>query len=453
MDKTLYEFPVTVYGNLEKYNDVLSKARVRIFYKYENRNGTYITDEFANKLLSTLSYAPIKGIYDGNDYTDHGQERNQGRIYGICPENPNIAWETHLDEDGVAREYACADVLIFTALYNEAEEIIGKGQSMELYGPSLQYHEAIVKGKRYIVFDNGCFLGLQVLGDTVEPCFEGASFYTLQNTIEYAINKIKEYGGTKMPKINFKLSDAQKFDALWALLNPEFNEEGNWTVTYAISAVFDDYALAYNYETGESERIYYSKNDENDMVEITEHVKCFIVDVTEAEKGTLDTLRALNGGTYELVSEELTNAHQNAEDASEFSAKIEELNETISTLTTEKAEVEGQVETYTTELETANTTISSLTEEVESLRSYRENIETQNKMSVLGQYTEILGEDILAKYRDSISDYSVEELDMHLAYELKKTNSSIFTKEPEPEFIPKSVPENGINAILSKYKK
>jgi hypothetical protein len=78
--------------------------------------------------------------------------------------------------------------LIFTALYEEAKEIIGKSQSMELYAPSLKYHEAIIHNKRFIVFDDGCFLGLQVLGDTVEPCFEGASFYTLQNTIEYAIN-------------------------------------------------------------------------------------------------------------------------------------------------------------------------------------------------------------------------------------------------------------------------
>jgi hypothetical protein len=31
---------------------------------------------------------------------------------------------------------------------------------MELYQPSLKYHEAIVENKRYIVFDDGCFLGL-----------------------------------------------------------------------------------------------------------------------------------------------------------------------------------------------------------------------------------------------------------------------------------------------------
>ena len=44
------EFPVVIYNNLEEYNKVLSKARVRIFYKGHNRNGTYITDEFAEKL-------------------------------------------------------------------------------------------------------------------------------------------------------------------------------------------------------------------------------------------------------------------------------------------------------------------------------------------------------------------------------------------------------------------
>jgi len=181
MDKSIYEFPVTVYGSLEKYNDVLSKARCRIFYKYENRNGTYITDEFAEQLLKTLPYAPVKGIYStqDEDYTDHGAERNEGRIYGIVPENPNVNWEAHLDEDGIERMYACTDVLIFTALYEEAKDIVGKSQSMELYQPSLKYHEAIVKGRRFIVFDAGCFLGLQVLGDNVEPCFEGASFYTL----------------------------------------------------------------------------------------------------------------------------------------------------------------------------------------------------------------------------------------------------------------------------------
>lgn len=268
MDKNYKEFSVSVYGQLERYNDVLSKARCRIFYKYGNRNGTYITDEFAEKLISSISYAPIKGIYEfeEGDYSDHGEARTEGRIYGIVPENPNFAWEDHLDEDGVLRTYACVDVLIFTALYEEAGQIVGKSQSMELYEPSLKYHQAIVHGQRYIVFDEGCFLGLQVLGDNVEPCFEGASFFSLQESIESVIDRIKqasveltEVGGTEMPTPNFKLSDNQKFEALWILLNPEYNSESEWTITYTISDIYDDYALAFNYETGNYERIYYAK--------------------------------------------------------------------------------------------------------------------------------------------------------------------------------------------------
>ena len=120
MNKNQIEFPISIYGTVEKFNDTLSKARCRIFYKGGNRNGTFITDEFAKELISTLHYVPVKGIYDTDDYTDHGKKRSEGRIYGIVPETNNFAWEQHLDEDGVERTYACTDVYLFTALYPEA---------------------------------------------------------------------------------------------------------------------------------------------------------------------------------------------------------------------------------------------------------------------------------------------------------------------------------------------
>ena len=249
-----------------------------------------------------------------------------------------------------------------------------------------------------------------------------------------------------MPVINFKLSDDAKFQAIWALLNPEFNEEGNWTITYGISAVYDDYALVINYETGDFGRAYYTKNDENDMVELGDIVKCYILDVTESEKQTLDTLRALNGGTYELVSDVLVNAQENLDKNSEFSTKIDELNETITTLNTEK-------DNFSAQLEEAQANISSLTDENNSLKQYKLDIETEQKNSIIDEYVEHLDEEILDKYRQKIDEYSAEELDMHLAYELKKNNSSVFTKTQDSGFVPKETHVDGITAILSKYKK
>jgi predicted nuclease with TOPRIM domain len=182
------------------------------------------------------------------------------------------------------------------------------------------------------------------------------------------------------------------------------------------------------------------------MVELGEVVKCYILDVTESEKQTLDTLRALNGGTYELVSEVLVNAQENLDKNSEFSAKIDELNETIATLNTENS---GICERY----DEAQQAIASLQEENESLNTYKLNIETQQKNAVIDEYGEHLDEEILNKYREHIADYTCEELDMHLAYELKKNNSSIFNKDENSGFVPKDVPADGITAILSKYKK
>lgn len=455
MNNIIKEFPVTIYGNLKELNPVLSKARCRIFYKYENRNGTYITDEFAQKLINSLPYTPVKGIYDNfdEDYTDHGAKRDLGRIYGIVPENPNFSWEKHVDEDKVEREYACCDVYIFTALYEEVSQIVGKAQSMEIYQPSIKGDWAIINGKKLFKFEDGCFLGLQILGDDVEPCFEGAAFFTFYNDLKTAIKKLEKYsldsnikgGKSEMTKLNFKLSDSQKHDAIWVLLNDKYTEEGHWEVSYTILDIYNDYALVYSYEAGSYERVYYTKNDETDSVELGARKKCYVIDITEEEKTALEALRAFNGGTYEKIDENIQEINTIKQQNSEFSIKIEELNNTVSTLTTER---DTSVENYNN----AQAQISTLTNELETLKDYKNSVETQEKEQVIASYSELLNNEILDSYKSKISEYSsATELDKELAYELKKTNLEVFTKTPQ--YLPKDTPNTGIEAILAKYKK
>ena len=76
-----------------------------------------------------------------------------------------------------------------------------------------------------------------------------------------------------MPNNNFKLSDSTKHDMLWDLLNPNYNESGNWTIDYSICDIYDEYAIAYKYETREYERIYYSKDDDKDSLTINKKKK------------------------------------------------------------------------------------------------------------------------------------------------------------------------------------
>lgn len=450
-----FSFPVQIYGKLEPYNDVLSKGRCRIFYKYENRNGTYITDEFAEKLISSLPYTPVKGIYDNEkeDYTDHGEKRDLGRIYGIVPESHNFAWEEHEDEDGETRIYACCDILAFTGLYAEASEIPDKSQSMELYSPSIDGAWQIIGGKKYFVFSEGCFLGLQILGDDVTPCFEGAAFYSCYTSVYELLNKIKTYelqtnnkgGEKKMSFINYKISDSQKFQAIWSLLNTEYNEEAGWVVTYEICDIYDSYAIVRNYAEQKFERVYYTKDDSTDSLEITSKEDCYIVDVNAEEKASLDKAYQNNGSTYTEMDEKVGQYETLKQQNEEYELKIVDKDSEISTLTSEKEKIEGE---YTE----AQNTIESLNSQISELETYKKNVEQAEKKAVIEKYSKRLDEATIQKFNEDIEKYTITDLEKELAFSLVNSDTSIFGAD-NGGIIPTNLQPTGIEAILAKYSK
>lgn len=461
MDKEkdkLTTFSLSIYGDVTSYNEVLSKARCRIFYTGANRNGTYITEEFANKLISTLPYVPVKGIYDTmkDDFTDHGRERYEGRIYGIVPENPNFAWESHLDTDGVERTYACTDVYLFTGLYKqEAFDIIQKSQSMELYADSIEGEWQFINGKRFFVFTEGRFLGLQALGEDYEPCFEGAAFYTLVDSVKTLITDLENsdifqkqnLGGEK--HMNFKLSDNQKYNMIWSLLNPRFNEENEYTMDYAVCEVYDEYALVFKFEAGNYERAYYTKNDETDSLSIDKMETCYIIDVNEDEKHALDILHAMNNNTYEKIDEVVSGLQTEVE---EFNSKKEENDTTIATLQTDKERLESELEEANSNYTTALETIDTLTAEKEELNNFKVAAELKEKEAVIEKYTVLLDEEVINEFKEKLDEFTKEELDKELAFVLVQSKSTIFTNE-DSDFVPKDEPTlTGIEAILERQK-
>ena len=461
MDKekdNLTTFSLSIYGDVTNYNEVLSKARCRIFYTGANRNGTFITEEFAEKLVQTLPYVPVKGIYDTmkDDYTDHGRERYEGRIYGIVPENPNFAWEKHLDVDGVERTYACTDVYLFTGLYKqEAFDIVGKSQSMELYVDSIEGEWQFINGKRFFVFTEGRFLGLQALGEDYEPCFEGASFYTLVDSVKALMDDLKNtdvfqkqnLGGEKY--MNFKLSDNQKYNMIWSLLNPRFNEENDYIMDYAVCDVYDAYAVVFKFETSAYERAYYTKNDETDSLAIDKMETCYIVDVNEDEKHALEVLHAMNNNTYEKIDEVVSGLQEKVDS---FDSKNEENETAIATLQQDKERLETELEEVNGNYTTALETIETLTSERNELNEFKAAAELKEKEAVIDKYMTLLDEEQLKTFKEKIDEFTKEELDKELAFVLVQTKSTIFTKE-DSDFVPKDEPTlTGVSAILERQK-
>lgn len=468
-DVQSFEFPVVLFGKLEPINETISKGRCRIFYKGPNRNGSYITDQFAEKLLKSLPYTPIKGIYDEHmsDYEDHGEKNSDGRIYGIVPENPNVAWEEHQDSDGQTRVYATADVYVFTALYEEAQDVFTKAQSMELYVPSIVGDWQYIKGQKYFVFEEGCFLGLQILGDEVEPCFEGAAFFSLYDSLKTAIDKIEKQnmafskqdkGGKKM-KINFNLGEPQVFEALHSLLNPNFTEEGSWTLDFCICEIAENYVIAKNLKEDCFTKISYLVEEGN--YSLGEQENCFMINVSEAEKTSLDAVKAQNGDSFEKAEEiyaTLENLQNTISDLnntiselngqiSGFEQKIEEGNDTIATLTTER---DAANENYNN----AQTEVTTLSAEIEELKTFKANVETNEKLAVIDSYNNKLSDEILEGYRNRVTEFSLSDLKKDLAFDLVETNPSIFSNQGQSQYVPKdNVVVGGIEEVLAKYKK
>lgn len=180
----------------------ISKARLRIFYKGLNRNGGFITDEFAEKLLTSLPYAPVVGIYNDltKEFSGHNSDRNVAKIYGVVPQDPNVTWEDHLDKDGILRTYACCDVYLYTGRYDAARQIAGKQHSMELNEKTIQgrWERIDEYGTEAYVYTDARFIGLSVLGDSKEPCFEGSAFFELVTKFSNFMINNTSNGGKEM---------------------------------------------------------------------------------------------------------------------------------------------------------------------------------------------------------------------------------------------------------------
>lgn len=457
MDYT--KFQVSVYGNLESFSSTLSKARVRIFYKGANRNASFITDEVGEKLVQTLAYAPVKGIYDEElgDFTTHGTSSSQGKAYGFVPSPANFAWEDHLDEDGVMRTYATADVVLWTSVYPEAKNIVGKPQSMELYGPSIKGKWDLYEGSRYYHFEDAAFLGLQVLGDDVEPAFEGASFFSLFESFTKAVEAMDK---AQQSVQNYRLSDEEKNEKLYALLNSSSDEN---SYNYVV-AVYDDYALIRNRPSGNFYRAYYLADDRNEVVEVTQLERVYLLDITEAEYNALEALRALNGGTFMNLEEKVEIVE---EVTAEFAEEVVE--ETVEQPVQENiAEIfenvpeneESLIQEPTTSVEASEPSAFSAEEvadmqaELESLRAFKGAVELEQKQALVEKYRAIVDTDSLVAVENAIDTYSFEELEKELAYLHVKNSPNLFTAVPTAPRVPKDyTPKEGIDAILSKYKK
>lgn len=183
--------------NLEQLeiNPLMSSCEIKVLYVGENRNHSFITKEVATEMSKTLRGAPIVGYYKESkeDFADHGQRvtfDDEGikfecltKPYGFVAPDAKVWFQKFIDTDEFGneteREYLMTTGYLWTGQFEECADVIssGKGQSMELDENSLDGHwsQNVKSGMDFFIINDAVFSKLCILGDDVEPCFEGAN--------------------------------------------------------------------------------------------------------------------------------------------------------------------------------------------------------------------------------------------------------------------------------------
>ena len=227
-------FQAKIFNFRSLENSGIVVGRTRVFYKGLNNNRSFISEQFAKKLIESSIGVPVVGLWDEekNDFTDHTEAPTK-RAYGFVPENPHFAWESHLDDDGVEREYACFDVLLWVEKFPEARNILNAPLSMELNPKTIEGAWAVKNGESCFVFTDGEMLGFCALGKNVEPCFEGAAFFEKAEVNFNLLEEIKEslklyMEGDNMEKEiskDFEKEEATTFEEVPTEAAPDVVEE------------------------------------------------------------------------------------------------------------------------------------------------------------------------------------------------------------------------------------
>ena len=174
----------------------MSSCEIKVFYLGENRNRSYISKEVAIDMAKTLRGAPIVGYFseaDG-DFKDHGERMiidGDGikfdcltKPYGFVAPDAKVWFQTFEDTDDfgnvVEREYLMTTGYLWTEQFPEckcAVEGDGRPHSMELDENTLDgnWSKNQKTGIDFFIINDAIISKLCVLGEAVEPCFEGSS--------------------------------------------------------------------------------------------------------------------------------------------------------------------------------------------------------------------------------------------------------------------------------------
>lgn len=403
----------------------IGRLKVRVFTKYANRNGSYITESVAQQLIesATKGNTPVVGFFDPStkSWASHsGPKLAKG--YGYVEDF--IGWEPFQDTDGVTREYAVFSVILFTDYYEQAQKIMGQNQSMELDPSSIQGDWTFIQNEEYFVYTTAKMLGFCIIGEH-EPCFSVSSFFS-KNDEKYD-------------------NQYQKFSSLLFDLKAKVEEAEQ------------------NKEGGE-QPMNENENQEVVEIEVTPEVNETTETVTEfevnEEKKEEVTEFSADGMQVEEAVAELTPVEEAV--PSEFEKLQQQYNElqtSYDELQVKFNEAQEQIQNASKFQQDTNKELESLRNKITELQNSLQSYEAaaavaqkDRKNSLIEDYNNILSEEEINPIKEKVDEFSYEELENKLA--IIFAHRQINNKKSEVKQVPVLTPEESqFSLLMKKYRK
>ena len=399
-------------------NPLMQKCEIKVFYLGRNRNGSYINRETALQMSKTLRGTPIVAAYnkDKEDFGDHGHIMHieDGEItfsvktipYGFVSPDAEVWFQNFTDTDEfgntVERTYLMTTGYLWSGQFEELTKVINEGQpqSMELDAESLQGYWATNNnlGVDFFIINDATFSKLCILGDNVEPCYEGASVTS--------------------PEVSKNFAQGQEFQqTLFTMMNDlqtALNSKGGLNMS-------------------EEKELFSESVDVVEKQPETEH---------ELVEETVEETPSTEENEYSAVEEEEiqetteTDDTETVEETAEETAEVEETPEIEASLQEENKD--NSVEPVFTHTEEEFTQLSeeleSLRAEIQELRNFKLGVENQQKDALIASYYMLSDED-KAEVIAHKEEFTFDEIKAKLAviYVEKNVNFDLIDGQEEVE--------------------
>lgn len=353
-------------------------------------------------MAKTLRGAPIVGYYrsDKEDFSDHGEEitidgdgvhfKNNTKPYGFVAPDAKVWFKDFEEEDefgnSIIRTYLMTTGYLWQGQFEQVKKVYqddGKPHSMELDEKTLKGHWATnpKNNMEFFIINDAIFEKLCILGDEVEPCFQGGAVTAPEVSATFSLDEnFKHTLFTMMEELKYALEGGNTMVKVTE--DPVKNEAA--TVEPEVTTEFTENQVNEN-ESSSSEQApasEFKKDDEEDKKE-----------KENPSENKDDKKDEDNGGTSDNKEEDSTDDKEKKDDDKDKKKKFTVLEQEYNEL---------------------QSSYASLKEEVEELRTFKKKIEDKEKDELIERFYMLSDED----KKDVIehkSEYSLEEIESKLA--------------------------------------